>query len=219
MGEPQWVKDLNSGPGLSNCVDRNWLWRASPARRHRPAKYVLTIQVMKSDGSPALQGRRSNHPSCPTWQGFVEQFQSEKSGMFRGLTGTIFGVAGRGFYRQFEVRTAQIFHAASDQYRNDSADDDFYHTESLTPIYPVGISWASAMRALKEHTPELGLDASATGKLDAQVHAIETQVASPNPNRTVLEESLRTIRNVLEGCVGSLIASGLLFEVGKLLNS
>lgn len=75
------------------------------------------------------------------------------------------------------------------------------------------------MRALKEHTPELGLDASATGKLDAQVHAIETQVASPNPNRTVLEESLRTIRNVLEGCVGSLIASGLLFEVGKLLNS
>ena len=72
---------------------------------------------------------------------------------------------------------------------------------------------------LKEHAAELKLDASAAAKLNTEVQEIETQVASPNPNRTVLGESLRTIRNVLEGCVGSVIASGLLFEIGKLLNS
>ena len=78
---------------------------------------------------------------------------------------------------------------------------------------------AEFVGTLKGHAAELRLDASAAVKLNTEVQEIETQVASPNPSRIMLEESLRTIRNVLEGCGGSLIASGLLFEIGKLLNS
>jgi hypothetical protein len=70
---------------------------------------------------------------------------------------------------------------------------------------------ADFVGTLKEHVAELKLDASAAMKLNTEVQQIETQVASANPDRTVLGESLRTIRNVLEGCAGSLIASGLLF--------
>lgn len=70
---------------------------------------------------------------------------------------------------------------------------------------------------LKEHSDELRLDASAKRILGAEVQSIETQVTSQNPNRPALHESLRTVRNLLEGCAGSLIASGLLFELGKLL--
>lgn len=69
---------------------------------------------------------------------------------------------------------------------------------------------------LKEHAPELKLDVSATGKLGAEMQTIETQVASGRPSRAVLHESLHSIRNLLEGCAGSLIASGLLFGIGKL---
>jgi hypothetical protein len=67
--------------------------------------------------------------------------------------------------------------------------------------------------------PELKLDATTSEQLSAKVQEIETQLTSTNPGRNALHESLRTIRNVLEGCAGSLIASGLLFEIGKLLNS
>ena len=90
-------------------------------------------------------------------------------------------------------------------------------TQTMTVSDTDKTSLAKFIHTLKEHTPELGLDASTTGKLDAEVQAIETQVASASPSRPALHESLRTIRNLLEGCAGSLIASGLLFEIGKLL--
>jgi hypothetical protein len=57
---------------------------------------------------------------------------------------------------------------------------------------------AEFVGTLKGHAAELRLDASAAVKLNTEVQEIETQVASPNPSRTMLEESLRTIRNVLE---------------------
>jgi hypothetical protein len=90
-------------------------------------------------------------------------------------------------------------------------------TQTMTVSDTDRTSLAKFIHTLKEHTPQLGLDASTTGKLDAEVQAIETQVASASPSRPALHESLRTIRNLLEGCAGSLIASGLLFEIGKLL--
>ena len=77
---------------------------------------------------------------------------------------------------------------------------------------------AAFIGMLKEHASELKLDATQHEQLRTTAQEIEMQVASTNPNRSVLHESLRTIRNVLEGCAGSLIASGLLFEIGKLLN-
>ena len=77
---------------------------------------------------------------------------------------------------------------------------------------------AEFITALREHASELNLDATKNEQLSARVQEIESQLASTNPSRNVLHESLRTIRNVLEGCAGSLIASGLLFEIGKLLN-
>jgi hypothetical protein len=76
---------------------------------------------------------------------------------------------------------------------------------------------ADFIGTLKEHVSELKLDSTRDEQLRAKVREIETEAAAPNPNRNALHESLRTIRNLLEGCAGSLIASGLLFEIGKLL--
>lgn len=73
------------------------------------------------------------------------------------------------------------------------------------------------VRALKEHKQELGLGTRAREELDAEVHQLERRITTSSPNRSALHESLHTIRSLLEGCVGSLIASGLLFEISKLL--
>lgn len=76
---------------------------------------------------------------------------------------------------------------------------------------------AEFVKTLKDHAPELNLDVAGDAKLDTEIQQIETQIALPQPNSGVVRESLRTIRNVLEGCAGSLIASGLLYELGKFL--
>ncbi len=90
-------------------------------------------------------------------------------------------------------------------------------TQTLTVSATDKSAVADFVRILKEHAPQLGLDASTTGKLEAEIQTIETQVASATPNRTVLHESLRTKRNLVEGTAVSLKATGLLFEIGKLL--
>jgi hypothetical protein len=90
-------------------------------------------------------------------------------------------------------------------------------TQSMTVSDPERTAIAEFIQTLNEHTAELRLDVSAMSSLNAELQAVQKQVVSPNPSRPVLHQSLRTIRNLIEGCAGSLIASGLLFELGKLL--
>jgi hypothetical protein len=70
---------------------------------------------------------------------------------------------------------------------------------------------------LIDHMAELKLGTTVNQQLQAEVSTIQTQLNSPQPNHFVLRESLRSIRNILEGCAGSLLASGLIFEINKLL--
>ncbi len=74
---------------------------------------------------------------------------------------------------------------------------------------------ADFIQVLRRHEPELKL--SAPNQLETEIQRVESEIATPNPNENVLRESLQTIRNIIEGCAGSLIASGLLYEIGKLL--
>lgn len=73
------------------------------------------------------------------------------------------------------------------------------------------------MRKLKAHATDLKLDSANSDQLSVEIRKVETQMASTAPSRSVLHESLSTIRSLLEGCAGSLIASGLLFELQKLV--
>jgi len=56
-----------------------------------------------------------------------------------------------------------------------------------------------------------------TRQVQAEVSTVETQLSSPRPNHVILRESLWSIRNILEGCAGSLLASQLIIEMGKFL--
>ncbi|MCV9901345.1 hypothetical protein OKS35_14545 [Exiguobacterium sp. N5] len=77
---------------------------------------------------------------------------------------------------------------------------------------------SSFISTLKNHMHEIGLNDDSQMILRNEINQIHTQIQSSNPQKSLVKESLLTIRNVLEGVTGSIIASGLLHEVSKIIN-
>jgi hypothetical protein len=63
---------------------------------------------------------------------------------------------------------------------------------------------------LKSQIPALQLAPADCAQLKADTDAVDSQIASSRPNRMVIEQLMMSITNILEGCSGSLVASGLL---------
>jgi len=63
---------------------------------------------------------------------------------------------------------------------------------------------------LKGQITELKLCSQDADQLRAEVQGIESQLASPKPNQIVIRELLASITNIVEGCAGSMLASGIL---------
>lgn len=78
-------------------------------------------------------------------------------------------------------------------------------------------SIADFLNLLSNARDELELQASASAELDAEIATLETQLASPRPKQPIINEALRSVRNILEGVAGSSIASGLLATLAALL--
>lgn len=70
---------------------------------------------------------------------------------------------------------------------------------------------------LKGHTGALPLSREQRAELTADIGTVETQLSSPKPKAAVLRESLHSIRNILEGIAGSVIAAELLKRLGPLI--
>jgi hypothetical protein len=69
---------------------------------------------------------------------------------------------------------------------------------------------------LRKRIPELGLPDGEKQQLAAELGSVEAQLNAPQPKRTVIAECLSSVRNILEGCAGSLVASGLLQTLAAL---
>lgn len=76
---------------------------------------------------------------------------------------------------------------------------------------------ADFVNKIKLSINELGLDETLEEELLAEIITVESQTKSPRPKKPIIIESLKTIRNILEGVAGSMLASGLLAEIAKLL--
>jgi hypothetical protein len=66
---------------------------------------------------------------------------------------------------------------------------------------------------LREATSELRTQTPHGDDLDAHVTTLEAQLRSSVPNQRIVHEAMATIRNVLEGMTGSILASGLLQQI------
>lgn len=72
------------------------------------------------------------------------------------------------------------------------------------------------IEALQDQLIELQLDSDDLEEIKLQINAIELQLSSKNTSPVSLQESLKTIRSVLEGVTGSLIASGLIQQINSI---
>ena len=64
---------------------------------------------------------------------------------------------------------------------------------------------------------DLELDKESASELQSEISTITTQSSSPKPKRKIINESLKSIRSILEGAAGSIAANGLLAQIAKLL--
>ena len=63
---------------------------------------------------------------------------------------------------------------------------------------------------------ELQLDSSDAQEISADVSTIESQIKSSRPKNLIIKESLKSIRNILEGTTGSVIASMFLEKLSSI---
>jgi hypothetical protein len=66
---------------------------------------------------------------------------------------------------------------------------------------------------LRAHIAELKLTTDQGRQLAAELASIEAQLSAPHPRHAVISECLNSVRNILEGCAGSLLASGILYKL------
>ncbi len=75
---------------------------------------------------------------------------------------------------------------------------------------------AEFVSRLRTSADKLGLEEDTRKELLAEIATAHSQADSPRPKRAVIVESMKTIRNILEGAAGSLLAAGFLAEMAKL---
>lgn len=75
----------------------------------------------------------------------------------------------------------------------------------------------SVLNKVQRSIDELQLTADAKSQLRVDIGTVQVQLSSPNPKTSIVAESLRSMRAILENAAGSLIASGLAFEISKYL--
>lgn len=61
------------------------------------------------------------------------------------------------------------------------------------------------------------LDPAARDEVQAEVRTVQAQLGSPRPKRPIVQESLRTIRTLLEGVAGNAAYAHLLAILDKLV--
>jgi AbiTii len=88
------------------------------------------------------------------------------------------------------------------------------NTQSSTQTMSVSqsdlMAVAEFLDGLRGHIADLKMNNESTAQLEADIRATESQLKAPHPSAIVIRECLRSVRNILEGCVGSVLAAGLL---------
>jgi len=78
-----------------------------------------------------------------------------------------------------------------------------------------------AIRALvtqfKERLSDLPLNAGDKAEAQAELHTIEAQLGSTKPKLSILKESLKTLRSLIEGVASNALAAGLLLLFAPLI--
>jgi hypothetical protein len=75
------------------------------------------------------------------------------------------------------------------------------------------------IEALRNTLDIVGIDQQGKQEMESEIITLEAQTKSPKPKNSIIAESLASVRRILEGASGNLIASGLLNQMGSLFRS
>ena len=89
-------------------------------------------------------------------------------------------------------------------------------TQSLN-VTQNSVDLADFIKSLKKSIRDLNLDSEDLAELKVEVSTIENQRSSPKPKNLIISESLKSIRNILEGATGSIIATELLKQLASII--
>lgn len=70
---------------------------------------------------------------------------------------------------------------------------------------------------LKSHIDSINLAHSEHEEYKAEISTLESQLSSPKPKKTIISESLKSLRTILEGAAGNLLASELLSKIAPIM--
>lgn len=73
------------------------------------------------------------------------------------------------------------------------------------------------MAKMKDSMGQFGLNADSESELETEISTIEIQSKSPKPKSSIISESLKSIRSILEGATGSIAATSFLAQITNLL--
>lgn len=73
------------------------------------------------------------------------------------------------------------------------------------------------IQELKNKLSELNLEKDIHQELSSDISTIESQLSSPKPKNIIVSESLKSVRNILEGITGSMLSAGLLAQLANLI--
>ena len=113
----------------------------------------------------------------------------------------------------FPVNIIHIGQMYQSQIQQGTADST--QTGTFAPLDLAAV--AEFIRGLKSELSQLGLAGDDEAVAQSDLATIESQLSSPRPKVDIIKESLRSIRNIAEGAVGSLAASGIIAGIAKLL--
>lgn len=70
---------------------------------------------------------------------------------------------------------------------------------------------------MKKDIEKLNLPEYSYKEAMAEINTVASQVSSPKPKNTIIQECLKTLRIILEGAAGSIVATGLLNQLDKFI--
>lgn len=103
------------------------------------------------------------------------------------------------------VDNSQIQQNTNNSMQNISVNEDYNNKEELSKY----------ILSLKENINKLGLEKDEIERVLKSTGKIENELKKENTKTKVISECLETVRNVLEGVTGSLIASGLIYQLNS----
>lgn len=72
------------------------------------------------------------------------------------------------------------------------------------------------IQEISTKVPQLNLNPEDKDELNSEISTIKVQSSSSRPKTSIIKESLRTIRNILEGMAGSVLATELLNKLSNI---